>query len=76
MPCFDCFSSVASLAAHARLRLGTYVAVIRYRHPVLTATVATIIDVLSGRRLKLGAGNGHRPVKARRWAPTTAPECR
>jgi probable F420-dependent oxidoreductase len=60
----DCFTTIAYLAGHTSLRLGTYVAVVPYRHPVLTAKIAASVDVLSGGRFTLGVGSGHVPGEA------------
>jgi probable F420-dependent oxidoreductase len=44
--------------ATTRVRLGTSVLVIPYRHPLAVAKTLATIDVLSGGRLILGAGTG------------------
>jgi alkanesulfonate monooxygenase SsuD/methylene tetrahydromethanopterin reductase-like flavin-dependent oxidoreductase (luciferase family) len=41
-----------------RLRLGTLVTGIHFRHPVVLAKMATTLDVISGGRLELGLGAG------------------
>jgi probable F420-dependent oxidoreductase len=61
----DCFTTIAYLAGATTLRLGTYVAVVPYRHPVLAAKIAASVDVLSGGRLTLGVGSGHLAEEAR-----------
>jgi alkanesulfonate monooxygenase SsuD/methylene tetrahydromethanopterin reductase-like flavin-dependent oxidoreductase (luciferase family) len=49
-------SAVASVTE--RLRLGTLVTGIHFRHPVVLAKMATTLDVISGGRLELGLGAG------------------
>jgi F420-dependent oxidoreductase-like protein len=55
----ECFSLLAGLAtAVPRVRLGSLVAGITYRHPAVLAKMASTIDHLSGGRLVLGVGAG------------------
>jgi probable F420-dependent oxidoreductase len=59
-PYYDPFAALAWLAGHTkRVQLGTTVAVLPYRHPVLTARLAANIDQLSGGRFILGVGVGN-----------------
>jgi F420-dependent oxidoreductase-like protein len=44
--------------ATTRLRLGTLVTGIHYRHPAILANMATTLDIVSGGRLELGIGAG------------------
>ena len=46
-------------AVTTRMRLLTYVLVLPYRNPFLTAKAATSLDVLSGGRLLLGVATGY-----------------
>ena len=57
---FDPFSALAFCASvTTRLRLMTYLAVLPYRHPLLTAKAAASVDCLSRGRLVLGVGAGY-----------------
>ncbi|HEY2552329.1 MAG TPA: LLM class F420-dependent oxidoreductase [Streptosporangiaceae bacterium] len=58
-PCLEGWSMLAALAqATRRLRLGTLVTGIHYRHPAVLANMAATIDIISGGRLELGLGAG------------------
>ena len=58
-PCLDGWTMLAALAqATTRLRLGTLVTGIHYRHPAILANMVATIDIISGGRLELGIGAG------------------
>ncbi|MEY9871474.1 F420-dependent oxidoreductase-like protein [Streptacidiphilus sp. MAP12-33] len=58
-PRLECWTALAALAqATSRLRLGTLVTGVHYRHPAVLANMAATVDVLSGGRLELGVGAG------------------
>ena len=58
-PCLEGWITLAALAqATTRLRLGTLVTGIHYRHPAVLANMAATLDVISGGRLELGIGAG------------------
>jgi F420-dependent oxidoreductase-like protein len=58
-PCLEGWSVLTALAqATRRLRLGTLVTGIHYRHPAVLANMAATIDIISGGRLELGIGAG------------------
>jgi len=58
-PCLEGWMTLAALAqATRRLRLGTLVTGIHYRHPAVLANMATTLDIVSGGRLELGIGAG------------------
>jgi F420-dependent oxidoreductase-like protein len=58
-PCLEGWMTLAGLAqATRRLRLGTLVTGIHYRHPAVLANMAATIDIMSGGRLELGIGAG------------------
>ena len=59
-PYWDVFASLAWLAGQTRrVRLGTTVVVLPYRHAVLTARLVANIDQFSGGRFILGVGVGN-----------------
>jgi probable F420-dependent oxidoreductase len=59
-PFYDTFTTLSWLAGQTRkVQLGTTVAVLPYRHPVLTARLAANIDQFSGGRFILGVGVGN-----------------
>ena len=58
-PCLEGWSTLTALAqATKRLRLGTLVTGIHYRHPAVLANMAAAVDIISGGRLELGIGAG------------------
>src|SRR4051794_35301224 len=55
----ECWSVMAGLAAAVpRLRLGTLVSSVTYRHPAVLANIAAAVDQISHGRLLLGIGAG------------------
>src|ERR1700723_2442307 len=58
-PCLEGWTTLTALAqATKRLRLGTLVTGIHYRHPAVLANMGAAPDVLSNGRLELGIGAG------------------
>jgi F420-dependent oxidoreductase-like protein len=58
-PCLEGWSTLIALAqATRRVRLGTLVTGIHYRHPAVLANMAATLDIISGGRLELGIGAG------------------
>ena len=58
-PCLEGWTTLTALAqATQRLRLGTLVTGIHYRHPAVLANMAAALDIVSGGRLELGIGAG------------------
>ena len=58
-PFYEPFTTLAWLAGlTSRIRLGTTVLIVPYRHPLLTARMAANLNDLSGGRLVLGVGVG------------------
>ena len=55
----DAWTTLAALAARtSRIRLGTMVSPVTFRHPSLVANAATTVDHVSGGRVELGLGAG------------------
>jgi F420-dependent oxidoreductase-like protein len=58
-PCLEGWITLTALAqATKRLRMGTLVTGIHYRHPAVLANMAATLDIVSGGRLELGIGAG------------------
>jgi F420-dependent oxidoreductase-like protein len=53
--------------ATRRLRLGTLVTGIHYRHPAVLANMAATLDIVSGGRLELGIGTGWSEQESRAY---------
>ena len=55
----DAWTTLAALARHTRrIRLGTMVSPVTFRHPSVLANAATTVDHVSGGRVELGLGAG------------------
>ncbi len=60
------YTTLAFLAAHtSRVRLGTLVSGVHYRHPGILVKTVTTLDVLSGGRAWLGIGAGWNELESR-----------
>lgn len=58
-PCLEAWVTLSALAqATDRIRIGTMVNGMHYRHPAVTAAMASSLDIISGGRLELGLGAG------------------
>lgn len=58
-PCLEGWVTLTALAqATRRLRFGTLVSGIHYRHPALLANMAATLDIVSNGRLEIGIGAG------------------
>jgi F420-dependent oxidoreductase-like protein len=58
-PCLEGWVTLTALAqATTRLRLGTLVTGIHYRHPAILANMASTLDIVSNGRLEIGLGAG------------------
>ena len=58
-PFYDPFTTLSWLASvTTRLSLGTSVAILPYRHPLLTARMSANLDQFTGGRFVLGVGSG------------------
>ncbi|MCP3990094.1 MAG: TIGR03560 family F420-dependent LLM class oxidoreductase [Actinomycetia bacterium] len=58
-PCLESWTMLAALAqATSRIRIGSMVNGMHYRHPAVTANMAATVDHVSDGRLELGMGAG------------------
>jgi F420-dependent oxidoreductase-like protein len=58
-PCLEGWTTLTALAqATTRLRIGTLVTGVHYRHPAVLANMVSALDIISGGRLELGIGAG------------------
>jgi F420-dependent oxidoreductase-like protein len=58
-PCLEGWTTLTALSqATTRLRLGTLVTGIHYRHPAVLANMVSAIDIISSGRIELGLGAG------------------
>ena len=58
-PCLEGWMMLAALAqATSRLRMGTMVTGIHYRHPAVLANMIATLDIISSGRLEVGIGAG------------------
>ena len=58
-PCLESWTMLSALAqATTRIRIGSMVNGMHYRHPAVTANMAATLDIISGGRLDLGMGAG------------------
>ena len=58
-PCLEAWVTLTALTdATSRIRVGTMVHGMHFRHPAVTAKMAATLDVISGGRLNLGLGAG------------------
>ncbi|MFC2177025.1 LLM class F420-dependent oxidoreductase [Actinomycetota bacterium] len=70
-PCLEGWTSLAALAqATSRLKVGTMVNGMPYRHPAITANMASTVDIISGGRFQLGLGAGWYQVEAEAYGIT------
>jgi F420-dependent oxidoreductase-like protein len=64
-PCLEAWVTLSALAqATRRIRVGTMVCGMHFRHPAVTASMASSLDIVSGGRLELGLGAGWYELEA------------
>ena len=67
-PWLEAWTQLAALAqATSRIRVGTLVSCVGYRHPAVLAKMAATLDVISGGRLELGLGAGYAEAEYRMY---------
>lgn len=64
-PCLEAWVTLSALAqATERIRVGTMVCGMHFRHPAVTASMASSLDIVSNGRLELGLGAGWYQLEA------------
>jgi F420-dependent oxidoreductase-like protein len=64
-PCLEGWTTLAALAqATSRIQVGTMVNGMPYRHPAVTANMASTMDIISNGRFQLGLGAGWNQMEA------------
>ena len=64
-PCMEAWVTLSALAqATSRIRIGSMVNGMHFRHPAITANMAASLDIISGGRLYLGLGAGWQEQEA------------
>ena len=67
-PWLEAWTQLAALAqATSRIRIGTLVSSVGYRHPGMLAKMAATVDVISGGRLEFGSGAGYAEAEYRMY---------
>lgn len=70
-PCLEGWTSLAALAqATSRLQVGTMVNGMPYRHPAVTANMASTLDIISEGRFQLGLGAGWNELESEAYGIT------
>src|SRR5947208_2069578 len=71
--CLEAVASHAALAATtSRVRCGSLVYSVGYRHPAVLANTMTTLDALSNGRITLGLGGGWAATRRRSRRPSTS----
>lgn len=64
----DAWATLAGLARDtSRIRLGTLMSPITWRHPAVLAKTVTTVDEMSGGRVEMGIGTGWQPVEHQQY---------
>jgi F420-dependent oxidoreductase-like protein len=64
-PCLEAWVTLSALAqATTRIRIGSMVTGMHFRHPAVTASMASSLDIVSGGRFELGLGAGWYELEA------------
>jgi F420-dependent oxidoreductase-like protein len=70
-PCLEGWTSLAALAqATERVKIGSMVNGMPYRHPAVTANMASTTDIISNGRLQLGLGAGWNELESNAYGIT------